>query len=220
MITLEMRRFVDGLLAKAERTVEPCLDAGAPRESVVFGLDVSGSMASRDILPCRLTAAKAATERYVGTRLRAGSDDLLSAVVFNHEATDICRNISIRDAKIGLFRPLRWIAPTGSTNISAGLMAAEEILADSPTRFQRRVVLLSDGEDGGSPYRVADGMKARGIVIDTIGVGRSPSDIDEPCLMRVASTVDGVLHYRFIRNADELNAHFESIAVGLTRVRS
>ena len=113
--------------------------------------------------------------------------------------------------------PLMRIEPAGGTNIATGLMTSERLLASERSRV-RRVILLSDGlDDSSAAIRVADRMKANGIVIDCVGVGERRS-IDEECLKRIASTIRGSLRYHFVDDAEELYEHFEEIATGLVRI--
>ena len=54
----------------------------------------------------------------------------------------------------------------------------------------RGIILLTDGH-GGHPLRTADDLKSRGVVIDVIGIGPSPSAVDEKLLKKVASVIEG-----------------------------
>jgi len=206
-------RYLAGAIRKLDEGARFCL---API-STCFCFDYSWSMAENDILPCRFMAAVLAIEAFIKKRKQAGLSDLVSAVVFAQSARVVSGLVSIAEAERRLLAPLCGESPAGGTNISAGLSKAGECLNESPSGYTRSIVLLSDGEDGGSPYDVAERIKAAGVIINCIGVGRRPQDIDEACLKRVCSEVDGVLRYRFITDAETLSRHFESLATGIAR---
>ena len=215
-ITRLISSFVKAILPPPPRS----LDGGETAETVVFDFDISGSMASQDIEPSRLEAAKRAASAYIRERRRRNTPDLVSCVVFESAAEILCANVSIRAAGTAFFPILKSVSPRGGTDIASGLLAAESVLSSSPRSVQAKVILLSDGEDGGTAWsEPADRLKQAGVVIYCIGVGGRPEDID-PCLKNIASTVNGVLQYRFIKDADTLANHFQEIAMGLTRIRS
>ncbi|MGD2111192.1 MAG: VWA domain-containing protein, partial [Phycisphaerae bacterium] len=74
----------------------------------------------------------------------------------------------------------------------------------------RRIVLLTDG-CGGHPIRTAQDLKSRGVVIDVIAVGHSEEEVNVKLLKKIASTVDGELRYRFIKDQQTLVAHITQL---------
>ena len=53
-------------------------------------------------------------------------------------------------------------------------------------------------------------------VIDVVGIGGSPSVVNEALLRQVATTdPDGFCHYRFIKDAQALSKHYTQLAQGL-----
>lgn len=76
------------------------------------------------------------------------------------------------------------------TDIDAGLKVADQALQWHRFSVVRRIILLTDGQ-GGYPLQTAESLKQRGVVIDAIGVGDQPSDVDEKLLRAVASVVQG-----------------------------
>jgi Mg-chelatase subunit ChlD len=99
----------------------------------------------------------------------------------------------------------------GDTDIDAGLRTARGCFEWACQDVVRRIVLLTDGQ-GGSPLRTADDLKERGVVIDVIGVGETPGEVDEKLLRRVASVVQGELRYRFIKDQRTLVEHYTQLA--------
>ncbi len=50
-------------------------------------------------------------------------------------------------------------------------------------------------------------------MIDVIGVGPDPSHVNEKLLRKVASFIDGELHYRFIKDQKTLVDHYTHLAM-------
>jgi len=50
----------------------------------------------------------------------------------------------------------------------------------------------------------AEDLKARGVVIDVIGIGDQPDNVDEKLLRKVASVIDGETRYQFIKDQQTL----------------
>jgi len=222
-MTTNLNQYFDRLLARHPRQQavhqQTAFEMPSARPlCVVFCLDKSGSMADDDIQPNRFEAAIRAAEAYSAARRQMGAPDLVAAVVFDDAGTIISRLIPIQDATRCVIAPLRRVDTGGGTDIASGLVDAEACLSASPSTHDRVLVVLSDGH-GGEPYQVAHRIKRNGTIINCIGVGRTPCDVDEDCLKLVCSKVGGALRYRFITNATDLTAHFESLATGLSRVR-
>lgn len=83
------------------------------------------------------------------------------------------------------------------------------------TKTLKRIVLLSDGEHntGPSPVDLASKLKESGVIIDCIGIGGSPSDVDEELLKRIASrSPNGSIRYCFIGDHQQLLKKYQSLA--------
>jgi len=79
----------------------------------------------------------------------------------------------------------------------------------------RRIILLTDGDwnEGGSPLRIARRLKDAGVVIDCIGIGGSPEDVEADKLRPIASrNSDGSIRYCFIGDQQQLIKKYESLA--------
>lgn len=79
----------------------------------------------------------------------------------------------------------------------------------------KRIIMLTDGEynEGGSPIHVASRLKNAGVVLDCIGIGGSPNDVDEVILKKIASrNPDGSVRYCFIGDQEELIKKYETLA--------
>ena len=79
----------------------------------------------------------------------------------------------------------------------------------------KRIIMLTDGEHntGGSPLAIASNLKNTGVIIDCIGIGGSPSDVDENLLKQIASkNPDGSIRYCFIGDQQQLLRKYQSLA--------
>ncbi|MHC5061244.1 MAG: vWA domain-containing protein [Planctomycetota bacterium] len=79
----------------------------------------------------------------------------------------------------------------------------------------KRIIMLTDGEhnNGGSPLKVVLRLKNAGVIIDCIGIGGSPKDVDEKLLKQIASrNKDGSVRYCFIGDQQQLLQKYQSLA--------
>ncbi len=78
-----------------------------------------------------------------------------------------------------------------------------------------RIVMLTDGEHNGygCPEYEAQKLKDAGVIIDCIGIGGTPADVDEKLLKKIASrNPDGSIRYCFIGDKDSLIRKYETLA--------
>lgn len=82
--------------------------------------------------------------------------------------------------------------------------------------IQGHIVLLTDGDHNcaGFPRDWGTRLKESGVVIDCIGIGGSPSEVNERLLMDIASMDEssGRPRYRFIADRDSLLMEFREMA--------
>ncbi|VGO23205.1 VWA domain-containing protein [Pontiella sulfatireligans] len=95
----------------------------------------------------------------------------------------------------------RGTAPSDASELKCGI--------------QGHVILLTDGDHNcpGFPRDWGKRLKDAGVVIDCIGIGGSPSQVNE-CLLRDIASVDesGRPRYRFIDDRDALLMEFHEMA--------
>lgn len=87
--------------------------------------------------------------------------------------------------------------------------------SSATTETANRIILLTDGHhwDGPSPLRIAQRLKSAGVIVDCIGIGGSPTDVDESRLKKIAScNPDGSIRYCFIGDQQDLIRKYESLA--------
>lgn len=184
---------------------------------VIVCIDTSGSMRARDVDPTRSGAARAAAETFVdavpdGTRV--------GIVTFATGASLILEPTAERDAVRAALD--RIPPPEGATAIGDALTLAA---GQMPATGRRIVVVLTDGVNnrGQDPLVASRAIGARGITIETVGIGTSGSgaiipgtsdvaEIDADALRAMAENGRG--RYVEARDAGEIRGAFRDIALG------
>ncbi len=183
------------------------------REDVMLVCDVSGSMKEEfDHGVAKIEALQRASVNLVLQKARIDPRDRVGVVVFNDRAELRTELTGVGNDKATLIQILQDLEAGGGTDITSGLLMAREYFDWTRSDVVRRIILLTDGEDAGDPIPTADDLKRQGPVIDVIGIGTSASDVNEKLLKRVASTIQGDLRYRFIKDHRTLVSHFTSLA--------
>jgi Mg-chelatase subunit ChlD len=175
-------------------------------EVLVMILDRSGSMAAACGRKNRLEAAKDAVLALLAARERLGANDSLAIISFDEEAQLVLPITPCASNGDRIRYALASIPVGGGTDLKPPLVLAHGIL---PPTGRAHIVLLSDGH-GGNPTKAAEALKARGAIIETIGVGNDPSEVDEAILKKTASILDGRVLYRFLTVADQVVRYFQS----------
>lgn len=176
---------------------------------LVFIIDRSWSMAEACGRMNRIEAAKNAIFALISARESAGADDEIAVISFNSAAHLVLPFTGIRESD-RIQKAVRSIWPEGSTDLKPALSRTSDILPDPASAY---IIVLSDGHCG-DPIRAARALKSKGAIIETIGVGSIPADVDEERLIKVASIQNGRALYRFLTNADELLDYFRNDIAG------
>lgn len=183
------------------------------REDTLLDCDVSGSMADEfDHGVAKIEALRRAAVNLVLQKHQIDPRDRVGVITFNDRADLQMALACVGDDKQSLIRKLQSLNAGGGTDINEGLVLARENFDWSRADVVRRIVLLTDGRDGGDPIPTASDLKRQGVVIDVIGIGASPAGVNEDLLKRVASTIQGELRYRFIKDHRTLVSHFTQLA--------
>ncbi|MBI2892747.1 MAG: VWA domain-containing protein [Deltaproteobacteria bacterium] len=145
------------------------IDAQRPPMSLVFVLDVSGSMGGPPIEQVALSV-----DRIVGL---LDPTDRVAVVAFSDSASEVCplRNVDAETRRILRARVHR-LAAGGHTNVEAGLRLAAAVLPPRPLHERQVIVLLSDGAPNvGASTQEALADLARSIrpdaAVSTLGFG-------------------------------------------------
>jgi Mg-chelatase subunit ChlD len=179
-------------------------------------LDASPSMDDHDYPPSRFAAAKQAATGFL-QKCAQQTPEALVGVTFYAEFSSVAA--PLLPAKTHLHQ-LRQAIDAGeieiATNIGAGLIAAGQELMTLGAAVSPTILLLTDGysNTGPDPVQIASQLKAMNVRLDIIGIGGSPSQVNEAELKQMASILDGQLRYWFIRDTTTLVRKFEALALG------
>jgi len=140
---------------------------------IMFAIDTSKSMLTKDIKPSRLERAKFGILDFVqkldGDRVGllpfAGSSYLLCPLTLDYDAFN--QSVGAVDTNI---------IPSGGTNISDTIRDAEKILSESSNH--KILILLSDGENlEGDVFQAAREVAEKKMTIFTVGVGTAGGEL-------------------------------------------
>ncbi len=225
---------------------------GSGGEDTVLVDDESGSMDTtmNSGNDTRLDGAKEANVTLIGAKGDRYPGDRVGVVSYSGSAETICPLTPVGDGKRKLLKGIDGLTSGGTTNITAGLEQAAELLGEdgspapggpgfldtlsrivfgseaeeehmreAPNRSNRgrvrRIILLTDGahKTGPSPVKTAERLKNSDIVIDCIGIGGSPKDVEEGELKKIASRgQDGRPRYWFIADKGKLVEKYEELS--------
>ena len=154
-------------LAKAMPVIMKPPEKKERKRALVLIIDKSGSMGRDD----KLTYAKAAAET-VGKTLK--DSDLIAVVGFDSQPFVVVPLETLAKSRPYLNQMINRLVAHGSTYLLPALQESERMLAGSGAQLQH-VVILTDGETGGTPamyYDIVSRMhREGGATISTIAIG-------------------------------------------------
>lgn len=180
---------------------------------IAMVLDLSESMASDDIYPDRLSAAKLVIDDFIARR----PEDRIALVGFGSTASTIAPLTLDHHVLRSLIARLSLQVIDGrSTAIGAGLGVGLNRL-DSSDASSKVIVLLTDGmhnADGIDPDSAAQEAAERGVIIYTVLMGRhdrggGAGSVDPQQLERLASATGGYAY--LATDSDELATSFQDL---------
>lgn len=185
---------------------------GGQREDTFLVIDHSGSMGEElDNGVTKLEGAIRAGVNLALQKFQLDPQDRIGVIAFSSTASLLLALCQLSARKRQIIETVQGIVVDGGTDIKTGLVAASQHFEWALTDVVRRIVLLTDGH-GGRPLGTAKDLKSNGVVIDVIGVGQSPSGVDEDLLKQVASIQNQQPMYRFIKDHLTLVQHFTQLA--------
>ena len=167
---------------------QPAAPAGAQASSdhltVVFIVDVSGSMKENDNQDLRLTAMKLFI-----TLLDDGDGAAIITFSSGSEIKSHFTPINGRADKLGLISALNGVQAEGYTDIKASFEAARQVLAEDTTSNQKIILFLTDGNaemPGGLPGGYEEDVLAlvKSLDVPVIAIGLTPAS-QSPLLGRI-----------------------------------
>lgn len=197
-------------------------------QRTVLTVDCSGSM-SRQMAGGRtqMEATKLSGHAFVGRKHEMFKKDHrfngeIAVVAFNDKVVGHVPLTPYAETSEIILPFLDGLTTDGGTDFEKPLLLAEEIL--SPSRnddpeILNTIIHLSDGQ-ADYPEEVVKRLKEHGVIIMTIGIGKSDTgeeaEVKRAVLEEMASIIDGDRLYRFITNSDDLINHFFSLAGSLS----
>jgi Ca-activated chloride channel family protein len=135
---------------------------------VIFVLDTSLSMATRDLQPNRLEVAETLVRTLV-RELPGHRVDLVQAEGDGVVMVPLTADAAVIDLVLDAVQP--GSLPLPGTELAPGLRKAAELFASGADKH-RVMVVLSDGEDHGDGVgEIAEELKDAGVIVHTVGVG-------------------------------------------------
>lgn len=184
------------IFAEIDLSVERAEASRAP-VAVAVAVDVSGSMSG-----AKIESAKSSIRTMIE---RMSDDDQIAIVAFSSEATTLQPLARLGDVRKTLLHTVSALRAGGGTNIASALQQSYTSLTGAAQGKVRRVVLLSDGQDGSgiSLERVGTHVRAKadeGVTLSSIGFG---NDFDERYMTTIADVGRG--NYAFLQTGSELD---------------
>lgn len=191
---------------------------------LVVVCDVSGSMEEASLRPgiSKLALTTQALLAMLSDMGENRPNDDVAIVAYSNSGHLCCGFLSVRTDHHRLVQAVHMLdclAHEG-TFMAEGLQLALDLFGnrhvDAPRLFLH-VVAYSDGHDHApdSAISLASALRAAGCLVETFGMGRAPHEVNEGLLRQVATTdSDGINHYRFIGDAEDLQKAFRNIAKG------
>lgn len=189
---------------------------GASNRVSILLIDASGSMEEQDYPPSRLGAAKKAAQNFVE---RLAQEDPIAniAVVSYSDQSQMEVELTAASNQKYICQKINQIHTQSFTNITSALVMSLNILGQNHANNQ--VVLLSDGyhNEGNNPLQAAKELK-KCAIIECIGIGGSPKEVDADLLRNIASAYpNGSKRYHWIGDTQKLVQHFHHLAGRLVR---
>ncbi len=212
-------------------------------EIVMSLIDFSPSMDYSDYKPTRKDGAIKANYELLKIKHRNYPSDKMGIIGFGGTAKLLQPAVSVSQGIKNIENALNKPFYSSGTNFTAALTLAGDHLFNKSTKLNkpsflrtlsqmffefedskfyeandgilRRVIMLTDGEynRGGRPLQIASELKDAGVIIDCIGIGGSPKDVDEVILKQIASkNPDGSIRYCFIGDQQQLIRKYQSLA--------
>jgi Ca-activated chloride channel homolog len=188
------------LLAEVTAVGAP-VDAARPALSVVFVLDISGSMQG-DPLSQVIRSVELLTDLLA-------PEDKVGVVAFSNGATEVCALSPLTaEARRAIKRRVGALQVQGGTNIEAGLVRARALLGPRTAHERQVMLLLTDGapNDGASSADELSAIVApmrADVSVSTLGYGAAH---DADILHGIAQAGGG--QYWFVPDPEEASVEF------------
>ena len=171
----------------------------SPSRSLVFILDVSGSM--EDEVEgggeTRLEAAKVALSQVLRQAATDGSQEYALTTFGERDGCSVDVPIAFTSDPQRVVSYASGLAPNGGTPLAEALLRGERLALDTASSDDILLVLLSDGQEScdGDPVAVAQQIRERGqvrlISVNAIGFGVEPGSDEDQQIQAIAQAGGG-----------------------------
>ena len=181
----------------------------------VLLIDLSGSMNFDDYRPTRLGGAVQAVSEFIRLKREATPEAMLGVATFSFSGQELVSPKPVKNVTPNEMTMLTQLHPYGGTNQNAGLVTGWEMLRRVGASEGSRIILLTDGwaTIGCDGMETARQLKTAGVQLDIVGIGGSPSEVNEEQLRSMASEVGGKVRYWFIDSAPKLVEHYRKLSL-------
>jgi Ca-activated chloride channel family protein len=199
--------FLTALALLVIAFARPMATISTPRReaTVILAIDVSNSMAARDVKPSRLGAAKAAAGAFVKEQ---PSSVKIGVVAFGPSAVIVQRPTF---SHLDLLLAINHLSLGGGTSLGAGILTALDAIAGKTLKVNAAslsednsgsvnigyyggatIVLFSDGEDTSriNPVPMARLASTAGVRVQTVGIGTAAGTTVEIDGFKVATALE------------------------------
>lgn len=180
------------------------------REETGILIDVSGSMSEKLADgTMKIEAAKQSAITFLNKKLALDASDRVAVVAFNHEGRILVPMVGLCDRRRELTQGILSLNPGGGTHLHNAAATAQKALNPRPD-IVSRLLWLTDG-NGVDPRAKAQELKDAGVVIDIIGIGPDPSEVNEDLLRETASVIQGQVRYQFLSDRKTIIDHYGTL---------
>jgi len=191
----------------------------------VIVCDISASMDEKSFEPTKTKrhVMHEALVSYLDIKRTHRPQDYVAIIAYETTATVCCPLLNIRCHSDQIRTALHRMEhlPVGDTSMKTGLrkvmgLVREDIGYGLLRNGIVRCLAYSDGYDSSTWAALWCARKLRriGVLIETFGVGRDPTEVDEGFLRGIASSEDNFVHYRFLGDGDAVRETFLALANG------
>ena len=179
----------------------------------------------------KLDLMRDAAGRFVYEKVRKHPHDTVAVIMYSYEASWCCPPLQVGThcnkilAAIREFEELPHLGTQLWTGLDKIMKLLNEVgyspgstLHDSLFPGAIRIIAYSDGHDQAQEVGIelASQLKAMGVMIETLGIGKNRESVAEDFLKKVATTeLDGkTIHYRFLGDPESIKTTFTQLGEG------
>ncbi len=179
-------------------------------EDTVLLIDVSRSMARKDLYPSRIEVIKTAFKKFVNQKSGLDPTDRYSIITFSNEAKTLLEYTESVDQ---VLETIDSVKISGTTGLGEGIAASIQIITKEIRGLGeklQRIFIISDGRPWGStidPIKMAKVAAKLKVYIDCIGLSEVGISVHDSKLEKIASVTGG----KYVRVFD-VNGLYDAVS--------